>query len=337
MISAKKGEFETGVSSEGGTKEHALLAFTMGIKQLIVAVNKMDADSVLYSEKRYQEIKKEAAAFLKKIGFNPEKVPFVPISGWAGDNIIDKSANMEWYKGPTLVDALDNVVPPKRPVDKPLRIPIQDVFKIDSIGTVGAGRVESGSINPGMNIKIAPSGFVGEVRSVEMHHTQMACANPGDNIGFSARGLTREAIKKGYVVGNVAQDPPMEAQEFVAQIIVLNHPNMIRNGYTPVLDIHTTHVACRFEEITEKIERRTGQTKEKNPEGLKNGDSGLVRLIPTKPLVVEKYSDFPPLGRFAVRDMKQTVAVGVIKEVVKKELKNGGKKEPKAKGPAKKK
>merc|ERR1712066_713143 len=324
MISSQAGEFEAGVSKEGQTKEHALLAFTLGVKQMVVGLNKQDHPSVNYSEERYNEIKKEATSFLKKGGYKVDQIPFVPFSGWTGENMKEKcnkegKDQMPWYKGPTLVAALDTMTAPERPVDKPLRLPINDVFKISGIGTVPVGRVETGVLKPAMIVKFTPSGLSSECKSVEMHHEQLPQAIPGDNVGFSVRNISVKDIKRGYVCSNDKEDPARECENFVAQVIVLNHPNQINAGYSPVLDCHTTHTACKFDNLNAKIDRRTGKTTEENPQFIKSGDCALVKLFPTKPMCVETFKDYPPLGRFAVRDMKQTVAVGVIKEVTKKE------------------
>jgi elongation factor 1-alpha len=280
---------------------------------MIVCCNKIDEQTVNYSEERYNEIKKEVSEFIKKIGYKPENVPFIPISGWNGDNLIEKSSNTPWYKGSTLLQALDQLEPPKRPTEKPLRLPLQDVYKIGGIGTVPVGRVETGILKPGMNVCFAPSGIKSEVKSVERHHENIPEAIPGDNVGFNVRNVAVKDLKRGYVCGSVNNDPPKEVESFLAQIIILNHPGQIENGYTPVLDCHTAHIACKFEEIQAKIERRNGTITEKEPKSIKNGDSALVIMKPTKPMSCEAFTDYPPLGRFAVRDMKQTVAVGVIK------------------------
>jgi len=318
VIAAPSGEFEAGISKNGQTREHALLAFTLGVKQMIVAVNKMDEKTVNFSEARFEEIKKETAAYIKKVGYNSDKVNFVPISGWNGDNMLERSPSMPWYKGPILIEALDLVQEPKRPTDKPLRLPLQDVYKIGGIGTVPVGRVETGVLKPGMVVTFAPGNLSTEVKSVEMHHEALTEANPGDNVGFNVKGLSVKDIKRGNVCGDSKNDPPQEAADFVAQVIVLNHPGEIHAGYSPVLDCHTAHIACKFAELLSKIDRRTGKELEKDPKALKSSDASMIRLVPTKPLVVETFNEYPPLGRFAVRDMRQTVAVGVIKEVTKK-------------------
>jgi elongation factor 1-alpha len=285
---------------------------------MIVAINKMDDKSVNFGEGRYEEIKKEVSAYIKKVGYNPDKVNFVPISGWNGDNMIEKSPNMPWYKGPTLLEALDLIEAPKRPTDKPLRLPLQDVYKIGGIGTVPVGRVETGILKPGMNVTFAPAGVTTEVKSVEMHHTALTEAQPGDNVGFNVKNLSVKDIRRGMVAGDASKDPPQETADFDAQVIVLNHPGQIQNGYCPVLDCHTAHIACKFNEILSKMDRRTGKETEKYPKALKSGDAAMINLVPSKPMCVESFADYPPLGRFAVRDMRQTVAVGVIKAVNKK-------------------
>ncbi|KAL0390504.1 UNVERIFIED_CONTAM: Elongation factor 1-alpha [Sesamum calycinum] len=281
IIDSTTGGFEAGISKDGQTREHALLAFTLGVKQMICCCNKMDATTPKYSKARYDEIVKEVSSYLKKVGYNPDKIPFVPISGFEGDNMIERSTNLDWYKGPTLLEALDLIQEPKRPSDKPLRLPLQDVYKIGGIGTVPVGRVETGMLKPGMVVTFGPSGLTTEVKSVEMHHESMQEALPGDNVGFNVKNVAVKDLKRGYVASNSKDDPAKEART--------------------------------------SPPRRSGKELEKEPKFLKNGDAGFVKMIPTKPMVVETFSEYPPLGRFAVRDMRQTVAVGVIKSVEKKD------------------
>merc|ERR1711929_50080 len=328
IIAAGTGEFEAGISKDGQTREHALLAYTLGVKQLIVAINKMDTTK--WSEARFQEIIKETSNFIKKVGYNPKTVAFVPISGFNGDNMIDNSSNCPWYKGweketkagkssgKTLLEAIDAIDPPSRPTDKPLRLPLQDVYKIGGIGTVPVGRVETGVIKPGMVVCFAPANVTTEVKSVEMHHEPLPEALPGDNVGFNVKNVSVKEIRRGNVASDSKNDPAKECKNFNAQVIVLNHPGEIKNGYAPVMDCHTAHIACKFEEILKKCDRRSGKELEAFPKSVKNGDAAIVEMAPSKPMSVEAFSDFPPLGRFAVRDMRQTVAVGVIKAVTPK-------------------
>ena len=332
VVAAGVGEFEAGISKNGQTREHALLAFTLGVKQLIVGVNKMDSTEPPYSETRFEEIKKEVSQYIKKIGYNPECVPFVPISGWHGDNMLEASPKMAWFKGwsvkkadkkdyggTTIMEALDNIDPPKRPTDKPLRLPLQDVYKIGGIGTVPVGRVETGIIKAGMIVTFAPVNLTTEVKSVEMHHQALEEAMPGDNVGFNVKNVSVKDIRRGNVAGDSKNDPPKETEEFKAQVIILNHPGQINAGYAPVVDCHTSHIACKFRELLEKIDRRSGKKLEDNPANVKSGDAAIVEMVPQKPMCVEAFADYAPLGRFAVRDMRQTVAVGVIKSVKKRD------------------
>merc|ERR1712188_300134 len=331
IVAAGVGEFEAGISKNGQTREHALLAFTLGVKQLIIGVNKMDSTEPPYSQKRFEEISSEVSNYVKKVGYNPKGVAFVPISGWHGDNMIEPSTNMSWYKGwnkevkegkfsgKTMFEALDSIIPPTRPSDKPLRLPLQDVYKIGGIGTVPVGRVETGTIKAGMVVTFAPAAVTTEVKSVEMHHETLDQGVPGDNVGFNVKNVSVKDIRRGNVCSDSKNDPAKEAKAFNAQVIVLNHPGEIQKGYAPVLDCHTAHIACRFDELLEKIDRRSGKKIEDAPAKIKSGDAAIVKMIPSKPMCVEPFSSYAPLGRFAVRDMRQTVAVGVIKAVEKKE------------------
>ena len=184
------------------------------------------------------------------------------------------------------------------------------------------GRVETGVLKPGMVVTFAPAQITTEVKSVEMHHESLPEAVPGDNVGFNVKNVSVKDVRRGFVAGDSKQDPPKGAADFFAQVIIMNHPGQISKGYSPVLDCHTAHVACKFVEINQKMDRRSGKVLEENPKFVKTGDACMATLAPTKPLCVETFSEYPPLGRFAVRDMRQTVAVGVIKSV-NKETKDG--------------
>lgn len=315
VVSAKKGEFEAGIGPGGQTREHAYLAFTLGVNQIVVAINKMDDPSVNWSQERYQEIRNEVAQLLKEIGYKVDKIHFVPVSAWTGDNLVKKSDKMPWYDGLTLIEALDQFEVPPKPIDKPLRVPIQDVYSITGVGTVPVGRVETGILKVGDTVVFEPAGVKGEVKSIEMHHEPLQQAVPGDNIGFNVKGVSKKDIRRGDVAGH-PDKPPTVAKEFIGQIIVIWHPTSIAPGYTPVLHAHTAHVATRFAELLTKIDRRTGQVVEEKPAYLKRGDAALVKFVPTRPFVIEKYAELPQLGRFAIRDMGKTVAVGIVKDIV---------------------
>ena len=318
VVASGQGEFEAGISKDGQTREHATLANTLGIKTIICCVNKMDDPMVKYSEARYKEIKEEMKKNFKQIGFKKwDEFDFIPTSGWTGDNIMENSPNMTWYKGPCLIEAIDNLKAPKRPTDKPLRLPIQDVYKINGVGTVPAGRVESGLLLPNMTVVFAPTTTTAEVKSVEMHHEELPQAAPGDNVGFNVRGIAAKDIKKGYVVGDVKNDPPAGCKTFTAQVIVMNHPKKIQPGYSPVIDCHTAHIACKFDQFLQKLNPRTLKPEMESPPDASRGECVVVKMVPSKPLCVESFNDYPALGRFAVRDMKRTVAVGIIQEVEK--------------------
>ncbi|MFA6489297.1 MAG: translation elongation factor EF-1 subunit alpha [Candidatus Micrarchaeia archaeon] len=298
------------------TKEHAFLAKVLGVSQMIVAINKMDA--VNYDHVKFDETKMAMSTLLKNIGYKVENIPFVPMSGFQGTNIKNKpTAEMPWYSGPTLLECFDKLTAPVKPTDKALRLPIQDVFTITGHGTVPVGRVETGILKLNETVVFMPSGAKGEVKKIEMHHQELTQAVPGDNVGFNVKNVDKKDVKRGEVVGPVSS-PPTVAAEFTAQIVVLEHPTAIGKGYTPVFHLHTAQIACTIVEILEKKDPKTGQTMQKNPDFIKSGDVAIVRIKPLKPVVVEKFADFPPLGRFAIRDMGQTVAAGVVLSVVPK-------------------
>ncbi|MBN2477909.1 translation elongation factor EF-1 subunit alpha [Candidatus Micrarchaeota archaeon] len=297
------------------TKEHAFLAKVLGISQMIVNMNKMDA--VNYSEADFNRVREEAKKLLAGMGYKVDQIKFVPTSAYNGDNIVKKSDKMPWYNGPTLVEVLDEFTVPPKPLDKPLRLPVQDVFTITGHGTVPVGRVETGIMKPNSPVVVMPSGAKGEVKKIEMHHQELTEAGPGDNVGFNLKGVDKKDIKRGDVVG-AADAPPTVAAEFKAQVVVLNHPTAISIGYTPVFHIHTAQFAGRVVEILEKKDPKTGQVLQAKPDFIKTGDVAIVKIQPLKPVVIEKFSEYAPLGRFAIRDMGQTVAAGVVLDVTPK-------------------
>ncbi len=318
VVSAKKGEFEAGVGPGGQTKEHAYLAMTLGVPSIIVAINKMDDDSVKYSEDRFNEVKDEVGDFLAGIGYKKNDVLYIPTSALSAANLKERTKDLTpWYDGPCLLESLDLVALPPKPLDKPLRIPINDVYSIKGVGTVPVGRVETGILKSGQDVTFMPPDKTGEVKSIEMHHEILDEAIPGDNIGFNIRGIERQDLGRGDVAGPTDK-PPTVAADYDGQIMVIQHPTAITVGYTPVIHAHTAQVACRFDKIMKKLDQRSGQVIEENPDFVKKGESMVAKLVPLKPMVIETYKSLPQLGRFAVRDMGMTVAVGVVLKVTKK-------------------
>jgi len=311
----------TGDGVQAQTEEHVFLARTLGVEQLIVGINKMDMAK--YEEKRFNEVKEQVSKLLKSVGYNPEKVQFIAMASFPGDNVVKKSANMPWYKGMTLLESIDNLQPPKKPTELPLRLPIQDVYNITGIGVVPVGRVETGVMKVGDKVIIVPAregkGVSGEVKSIEMHHEQMPEALPGDNVGFNIRGIAKNDITRGDVVGHTTNVPTV-ATEFTAQIVVLNHPTVITVGYTPVFHIYTAQVACQVTEIVKKLNPATGEVLQEHPDFIKKGDAAIIKLKPATPLVIERHKDIPHMARFAVRDSGVTVAAGMCIDLVKKEM-----------------
>jgi elongation factor 1-alpha len=295
------------------TREHAALAFTLGVGQLVVVINKMDL--VDYKKEVFEKLKGEVIDLLKTVGYkNPEGFTFVAASAFYGENVAKKSEKMPWYTGPIFYESLNTFEVPKKPTDKPLRLPVQDVYSITGVGTVPVGRVETGVLKAGETIVFQPAGVTGEVKSIEMHHESIPKAEPGDNIGFNVRGVEKRAIRRGDVVGH-PDKPPTVVKEFQARIAVLQHPTVLSAGYTPVFHVHTAQTACKITEISQKLDPKTGEPIEEKPEFIKKGEMAKIVVTPTKPLVIEKASEFPQLSRFAIRDMGITVAAGVCTDL----------------------
>ncbi len=317
VVSAKPNEFEAGFSRGGQTREHAILAKILGINNLVVCVNKMDA--VDYKKEAYEYVKEELSKFLRQIGYNLEKVPFIPVSGLKGDNLVEKSPNIPWYDGPTLKEALDKYIePPPQPVDKPLRIPIGKVIKITGVGTVATGRVATGVLKAGDKVIINPPQIKTVAASIEMHHQKLEAAYPGDNIGINLKGVAVADIKRGDVIGHETNPPTVvgpEVARILARISVVWHPTSIAAGYTPVLHAHTLQIATKFVKLKAKY-APTGEKVEDEPAFIKTGDTADVILEPIKKCVLEKAAEFPQLGRFAIRDMGQLIAVGIVRDIL---------------------
>lgn len=314
----------TVAASEGvmaQTIEHVHLCITMGVDQIAVLINKMDL--VKYDEAKYNKVKEDVTALLKPAGYDPSKINFIAASALKGDNITKKSENMKWYKGPTLLEQFDLFSEPKKPVEVPLRMPIQDVYDIKGIGTVPVGKVETGKMVVGQKVIILPArtgrGISGEVKTIEMHHESLKEAVAGDNIGINIRGVGKKDIERGDVIGP-AENPPTVVEEFTARTAILSARGVIAKGYTPVFHVHTAQVPCQFVELVEKLNPKTGEVIQKNPDFLKNGDMAVVKIQPKGNLVIEKQSVNPHMSRFAVRDAGATVAAGVCIDLVEKKI-----------------
>jgi len=303
------------------TREHVYLSKTLGVKQLIIAINKMDLQQ--YKESRFNEVKAEVSTLLKTVGFKPAEIPFIPVASFLGENIVRKSDKMAWYKGKTLLESFDDLAVPEKPTNKPLRMPIQEVYNIKGIGVVPVGRIETGIMKPGDKIFVVPGregrGIHGEVKSIEMHHEMLKQAIPGDNVGVNVRGIEKKDIARGDVISHPDQPAPI-VEEITAQLMVLDHPSVITVGYTPVMHVHTSQVACQFVAIEKKLNPATGEVVAENPDFIKKGDAAIVRLKPVQPLVIEPASENPDMSRFAIRDSGVTVAAGVVKEIKKKQI-----------------
>ncbi|MCF7871749.1 translation elongation factor EF-1 subunit alpha [Candidatus Woesearchaeota archaeon] len=301
------------------TREHLFLAKTLGVGQMIIAINKMDAEN--YTEAAYKRVKDMLSPLLKSVGINPDNTPFVPIASLKGDNVAKKSENLGWYTGNTLLGTMDALNAPEKPTELPMRMPIQDVYNITGIGVVPVGKIETGVMKVGQKVIAVPGregkGVPGEVKSIEMHHEQHQQAEPGDNVGISVRGFGKKDIARGDVIGPADNVPPV-VEEFKAQIVVLNHPSVITKGYTPVFHIHTAQIACQFVNIDRKMNPATGEVLEENPDFIKNGDAAIVTLRPVQPVVIETQKENPKMSRFAIRDSGTTVAAGMCIEAKKK-------------------
>ena len=304
------------------TKEHVFLSKTLGVAQIIIGVNKMDISGVDYAEAKYNSVKDEVSKLIASVGYKPAEIKFIAMASLLGENIVKKSENMPWYTGPTLLEAINELVAPDKPTNLPLRMPIQDVYSITGIGVVPVGKIETGVLKLGDKVIAVPGregkGVPGECKTIEMHHAQMKSAGPGDNVGISVRGFGKKDLARGDVLGT-ADNIPTVAQEFTAQIVVLNHPSVITVGYTPVFHIHTAQVACQIVEIVKKLNPQTGEVMAENPDFIKNGDAAIVRIRPVQPLVIEKQKEIPQMARFAIRDSGATVAAGMCIDLVKKE------------------
>ncbi|MDD2679129.1 MAG: translation elongation factor EF-1 subunit alpha [Candidatus Nanoarchaeia archaeon] len=298
------------------TQEHVFLLKTQGVKQVAVALNKMD--TINYDEAKYKAVKDDLMKLLSNVGYKSDAINFIPTSALdaEGSNIKAKSPKTPWYKGPTLLEQIDAFSLPEKPTNLPLRVPIQDVYTITGIGTVPVGKIESGILKNNVKVIFMPENVVGEMKSIEMHHENVEQAEPGDNIGFSVKGIDKKSIKRGSVMGT-PDSPPTVAKRFKAQIMILQHPTVITAGYTPVIHCGTAQVACKIVEITAQLDPKTGSVKAEKPDFIKRGDAAIVVFEPNKPMVIEEKTAIPQMATFAIRDMGMTIGAGVCIKVEK--------------------
>jgi elongation factor 1-alpha len=326
---------------QGQTRQHARLINLLGVKQLIVGINKMDSDVAGYKEERYTEIANEMKHMLVKVGWKPDfveqSVPVLPISGWMGDNLLKQSDNMKWWKGQdvmrgadkihvhTLVDALnDFVVMPERKTNVPMRLPISGAYKIKGVGDVLAGRVEQGEVKPGDEVVFMPTHTTanpcpGKVFTVEMHHKRVEKAGPGDNVGMNMKGLNKDNMPRTGDVMILKSDSSMKhLANFTAQIQTLDIPGEVKAGYSPIGFVRCGRSACRIKEINWKVGKETGGKKLEAPHSLKANEMAQIVFEPQQPLVVDSFKSCEGLSRIAFLDGNTAVMLGKVVAVCPK-------------------
>ncbi|OMJ68244.1 hypothetical protein SteCoe_34374 [Stentor coeruleus] len=318
IVSSAQGEFESSMSSWGHTKDHAFISFSLGIRQIVVCVSKMDHQTCDWSENRYNTIKNILSEYLQSIGFTSENIQFVPVSGIYGDNLLNPSLRLPWYNGPTFIETLNKITPPiKHYENKPLRLPILQTYNINRIGVVSIGCIQTGILKPGMMVTLAPLGIKKRIKSIEMHNENLEVAFPGDFIGLN---IDYCKIKSGMILCDPECDPIQECTSFIAEITVLNCLNRFCVGYSPLVFCHTARSSCRFSDLLMRINKKTGIVSEFKPSFLTNGDRAIVELVPVRPMCVETFIENQNLGRIVIKDFNKIVAVGIIREVKVKEI-----------------
>jgi elongation factor 1-alpha len=319
---------------QGQTRQHARLLNLLGVKHLIVGVNKMDSDMAGYKEERYNEVRDEMKNMLQRVGwkkdFIDKSVAIIPMSGWQGDNLIKKSDKMPWWNGvdievngakvhvDTLLDALNNVQRVERKLDVPLRAPVSGVYKIKGVGDVITARIEQGKMNPGDEIAFLPThtasnACTGKVFTIEMHHQQIPFAKPGDNVGINVKGLDKGNMPKNGDIIILKKDNTLQpCKTFISQLQILDHPGELKVGYCPVGYVRTAHSALRVKEIKWRMGKETGGQKVMNPPYVKGNDVAEIVFEPMQPLVVDKFTNCEGLGRLAVFEGNQVQMLGKI-------------------------
>jgi len=313
VISARKGEFESGFEKGGQTKEHTVIAKTLGVKYLIIVINKMDDYN--WEKSRYDEITDKLTPFLKQTGYNMKDVIYVPISALKGQNVnipLDKKI-CPWYEGTTLLGALDGLKPMERLMDYPFRAPVIDKFR-DGGKLWVSGKVETGIVSVGTQVIFMPSNLKGEITEISTDVSFLKIAKPGENVRFALKGIDEENVHSGYVICSVKQPIPCQTT-FVCQLSILEllpHKSVFSAGYNAVIHIHTAVEECTLKVLLELYDKKTGKIEKKRPDFVKSG--ALVRGIIecSQPIALELFSDVPQLGRFTLRDEGKTIAIGKV-------------------------
>lgn len=315
VISARKGEFETGFERGGQTREHAQLAKTLGVSKLLVVVNKMDDPSVEWAKERFDEIEKKMVPFLKSCGYNIKKdVLFLPISGLLGYNMKERMPKTvcSWWDGPCFFEALDKIETPTRDPMAPFRMPLIDKFK--DMGTVVMGKIESGTVRRGDSLILMPNKARVKVVTILRDADEVRTAKPGENLRIRLSGVEEEDILPGFVLSSIER-PISSVVEFDAQLQILellDHKAIFTAGYKAVLHIHSVVEECEVTELLQQIDPKTKKPIKKKLLFVKGGAIVVVRIQVNDIICVERFEDFPQLGRFTLRDEGKTVAIGKV-------------------------
>ncbi|KAI9095812.1 P-loop containing nucleoside triphosphate hydrolase protein [Phlyctochytrium arcticum] len=316
VISARKGEFETGFERGGQTREHAMLAKTAGVKRLILVVNKMDDSTVNWSTERYDECVGKIMPFLKQVGFNPKTdLDIVPVSGFTGANLKDRVSKelCPWYDGPSLIELLDNMVIPDRGFNRPFMMPVSDKFK--DMGCVVTGKIESGKIRKGQKLLLMPNKQKCEVSAIMQESDEITIARSGDNVRIRLRGVEEEEIMPGFVLCT-NKNPVHYTTVFDAQLAIIEYKNIICAGYNAVMHLHTAVEEITLSALLHSVDKKTGKKTKRPPQFLKQGDVAIVRVETSQPVCIETYADYPQLGRFTLRDEGKTIAIGKVTKII---------------------
>ncbi|XP_065839106.1 eukaryotic peptide chain release factor GTP-binding subunit ERF3A-like [Oscarella lobularis] len=316
VISARKGEFETGFERGGQTREHATLAKTAGVKHLVVLINKMDDPTVVWSQERYDECKTKLTPFLKKIGFNPKTdIYYMPVSGLTGANLKEPLAEglCPWYTGPPFISYLDSLQSLTRNSEGPLRLPITEKHK--DMGVIILGKVESGVLNRAEPLLLMPNKVEVDALQVLFDDTEVQQATSGKTVKVKLRGVEEEDLSPGFVLCPIGA-PCHVARRFQAQVVILEHKSIICAGYSAVLHVHACVEEVQFEQLLGLIDKKTGEKSKRRPRFVKQDQICVAQLRTAGVICIEPFHSFPQMGRFTLRDEGKTIAVGKVLELV---------------------